>query len=197
MRHLRSALAPILIALACLPGLGHAARISDHVAVNCSADLTIDGSDALSLHCAGNLSLSGEGDQALIEAKNALLIAATGDVLLSHLTLSAPDITIRTDSGSINIASDVVFDPTSDIHDPVPQVTLSAGTIVRELPLTENAGLIIHNDTVELISPPVQIMPIDAGTIQIAVPEPTTSAMLAVGLIMLLGTASARARRQR
>ena len=209
MHHRSLASVSVLVAtaaLACLPGVGHAAQISEHIAINCSDALTTDGSDSLSLHCAGNLSLIGDGDQADIVAKDALLIAASGDVLLSHLTLNAPAITLQTESGTINIGANVVFisgdaSVIAPLQTPaIPQVSVLAGSVAIQPPLYPNysseSGLVLMAQPNVPVSLANEVLGGGAltiggqvgGAIQ-AVPEPASWLLLAIGLAGLSGLA--------
>jgi filamentous hemagglutinin family protein len=69
----------------------------------CSGAMSISSLAGASLSCAGNLSLNG----GLIESDASIFIHAAGDLLLENINLNAPEISISTISGNLQMAGTV------------------------------------------------------------------------------------------
>ncbi|AKR42063.1 PEP-CTERM sorting domain-containing protein [Methylophilus sp. TWE2] len=69
----------------------------------CSGAMSISSLSGASLSCAGNLSLNG----GWIDSDASIFIHAAGDLLLENLNLNAPEISISTIQGGIQVASTV------------------------------------------------------------------------------------------
>jgi hypothetical protein len=111
-------------ALAALPALGHAAIIGNNVSFTCSQSLTVNDN---SYSCLGDFSVVGTEADALLQSDSLISLSASGDLLLSHLKLAAPEIKLSSSNGQINVAADVVLFSRLDAPTTPPAVTLQAG----------------------------------------------------------------------
>jgi hypothetical protein len=192
-------LLPLAFALALPPTIGHAAFSLTDVDITCSDALTVQEGSALSYACTGNLSLSGTGTQSSIQADDSITLSATGNLSLTDLTLTSHSISLITQGGSISLLGDVaVMSDAGQNVIPIFQgfpgsAAISIGTPSAP-PITNPYPVIIQDAGTVLISPDAGISLGSVGAVQ-AVPEPTTSAMLAVGLTMLLAAGSRRQQR--
>lgn len=75
-----------------------AASQIDQVQLACSDTLSIDGTSALSLRCTGNFTLTGQNAQGSITADESLSIWASGQLTFEDVRLSAPLITLSSDT---------------------------------------------------------------------------------------------------
>lgn len=89
--------------IAAMPLLAQANTVISLASTTCSGGMSISSLAGASLSCAGNLSLNG----GLIESDSSIFIRADGDLLLENLYLTAPEISILTIQGGIQIASTV------------------------------------------------------------------------------------------
>lgn len=180
MRHTRTAAA---LAFALAPVLAQAAYGIDHITATCSDSLTLSEGDALSFQCQGNLTLTGDGDQARLFADQSLSLSATGELILSHLALVSP--TISLSGGNVRIGQDVVFFSESGPSTPPPAVQISTGAITLNPHLTPISGSAVFT------------MPRDVTLTwnlgPATVPEPAAIGLLFAGL----GTILIARRRQR
>ncbi|MGC4061874.1 MAG: PEP-CTERM sorting domain-containing protein [Aquabacterium sp.] len=191
MRHLRTACLPVLTALACLPSLGHAAFSLTNVSIACSDTLTVQEGSALSYACTGNLSLTGTDTGASIFADDSITLSAIGDLSVHDLTLMSHNVSLITQSGSISLDGNVTLTDTSGQVSLIPVVQPAAGGLrligTPEAPRITDPGTVILANTGNVVISP-------GGSIELtgAVPEPATSAMLVVGLAILLGAGARR-----
>lgn len=96
-------LSVLLSLLATLPVAAQANTVISLENINCSGTLSISSLAGASLSCAGNFDLS----DGLIESDSQIFILAEGDLLLENLNINAPDISISTLGGSLQLANTV------------------------------------------------------------------------------------------
>lgn len=96
-------LSVLLSLLATLPVAAQANTVISLENINCSGTLSISSLAGASLSCAGNFDLS----DGFIESDSQISILAEGDLLLENLNINAPDISISTLGGSLQLANTV------------------------------------------------------------------------------------------
>jgi hypothetical protein len=96
-------LSVLLSLLATLPVAAQANTVISLENINCSGTLSISSLAGASLSCAGNFDLS----DGFIESDSQIFILAEGDLLLENLNINAPDISISTLGGSLQLANTV------------------------------------------------------------------------------------------
>jgi hypothetical protein len=89
--------------MAVLPVAAHANTAINLASTSCSGALSISSLAGASLSCAGNLTLNG----GWINSDTSIFIRSAGDLLLENLNLNAPEISISTISGNLQMASTV------------------------------------------------------------------------------------------
>lgn len=89
--------------MAALPVAAHANTAINLASTSCSGPLSISSLAGASLSCAGNLTLNG----GWINSDTSIFIRSAGDLLLENLNLNAPEISISTISGNLQMASTV------------------------------------------------------------------------------------------
>lgn len=119
----RPTLAALLLAALTSVSAQAASQI-EQVALNCSDTLNIEGVSALSLRCAGNFTLSGQGAHGTISADESLSIWAAGSLVFEDVSLNAPLITLTSDT-RVSIDSATLLNGGS--------VTIQGGGDVREI----------------------------------------------------------------
>lgn len=153
-----------------------AASQIDQVNLICSDTLNIEGVSALSLRCAGDFTLAGQGTHGTISADESLTIWAAGLLTLQDVSLNAPIITLNSDT-QVSLDSATLLNGGT--------VTLHGGD-VREV----GAGLVASgwNDMNSSIS----VVPSSPSSI----PEPNTTT-LGLTALALAGLRKLRRARSR
>lgn len=96
-------LTTLISLIATMPLVVHANTVINLANTSCSGSLSISSLPGASLSCDGNLSLNG----GLIDSGSSIFISAEGDLFLENLSLNAPEISISTISGNLQMASTV------------------------------------------------------------------------------------------
>lgn len=89
--------------MAAMPLAAQANTVISLASTTCSGAMSISSLAGASLSCAGNLSLNG----GLIDSDSSIFIRADGDLLLENLYLTAPEISISTITGNLQMAGTV------------------------------------------------------------------------------------------
>jgi len=181
-----------VLAWAWLPALGHAAVSVNEVRFDCTEALVINADGLASYTCQGDFSVTGTADDALLQSDTGISLSVTGNLVLSHLKLVAPQIKLITAGGRLSIAPDVVLLGAPGTPTTPPAVTLQTGELIRPPAADSGAGgtLIVggRGDVTLAVADPISASP------QLTtVPEPGALALAAAGLVGLL----ARQRRRR
>lgn len=96
-------LTTLISLIATMPLVVHANTVINLANTSCSGSLSISSLSGASLSCDGNLSLNG----GFIDSGSSIFISAEGDLFLENLSLNAPEISISTISGNLQMASTV------------------------------------------------------------------------------------------
>jgi MYXO-CTERM domain-containing protein len=163
--------------LAGLPALSNAAFNANDVRFDCTEALVINADGQASYTCQGDFSVTGTADDALLQSDTGISLSATGNLVLSHLKLAAPQIKLISAPGTATTP---------------PAVTLQAGELILHPAAGAGAGgtLIVggSGDITVAVADPISTPP------QLTtVPEPGALTLAAAGLVGLL----ARQRRRR
>ncbi|QDC43095.1 hypothetical protein [Methylophilus medardicus] len=98
--------AVVLSLLACLPMVSHATA-SLHLSHSvCSGPLSLSTSRGIALSCAGNMTLEG----GWMADESQISLVASGDLILDHFILRAPEIQLSSLTGLLNLGSNVTID---------------------------------------------------------------------------------------
>lgn len=193
--------------MAAMPLAAQANTVINLASTTCSGTLSISSLAGASLSCAGNLSLNG----GWINSDASILIRAEGDLLLENLNLNAPEISISTITGNLQMTSTVNIKaiqnegngggqvaiyrfPRQPIIDWKPfDVRLNPGgninfnvpgastRVIERTVITNRGNIIITSGDVQITS---AILPNNPMTVS-SVPEANTSAMFLLGLSLL------------
>ncbi len=190
--------------LALFPFTANATSSSSIVNTSCSGTLTTSLLDGASFACAGNFILDGGS----ITSDSVINIAADGDFFLDNLTLAAPNISLSVLNGMLKMGSNVILNAGANLTvmggNAVPiaivqstpkaiiswanfDVTLNPGAAVSFNAGSANSVVLnrvgggalslisgnISNSSLEINGPVLDV---------IAVPEPSTYAMVLLGL---------------
>jgi hypothetical protein len=172
--------------------------------VSCSGTSTQSFLDVLSFNCAGDLSLDGGS----ISANTSILLSATGTLGLNNLILSSQDIFLN--GGSlVSVGSDVYINASKNISiSSIPDI--ADGTSGGGVGIVMNGSLIAHGGNVLLnAGGDTVLISKDAGTLSTntdnqvfpggnislvsSVPEPSSYALLLLGLSFVILALRAKA----
>lgn len=165
--------------MAVLPIAAHATSTASIINTSCSGSLTSSLVDGASFACAGNLTLDG----GFITSDSDINISADGDLFIDNINLMASNIYLSNLSGLLNIGSSAIIQASSMIVINSSLINIAQGAKVEVLKndkvvLTPNTNLVINlGGDINLKS--------GESSIQSPVPEPTTYAMILLGLSLI------------
>lgn len=168
-----------------LPFSANAISTSSITNTNCSGNLTTSLLGGASFVCAGNLMLDG----GLVTSDLLINISTDGDLFLDNITFTAPNVSFSVLSGMMTIGGGVVINGSS-----VNLVSNGGAVNVLGAVNINSGGNITLNQDPNLVINPGGNLNLGLGaTINVktpiltAVPEPSTYAMLFLGLLGLIG----------
>jgi hypothetical protein len=91
-----------------MPLASHATAQISLTSMNCSGDMALSSGSGISLSCAGNLNVDG----GWLKSGSHISLFANGDLILSNLSLYAPEISLSSLAGTITISNNALFDTT-------------------------------------------------------------------------------------
>lgn len=157
-----------LIAMAALAAAGHAhAAIPDGLTTSCSGAFSQSWSGAVLLDCAGDLSLTGTQADVRVTSTTSITLRTTGMLHLLNLTLMAPAISLQVGENLSAVDTVLLFESPSGWTPPPPP---SGGNLTGP---GGPSGL-----------PPGGSFDLSPPSIS-PVPEPTTWALFAAGLVIV------------
>lgn len=197
-----------LCLMAFLPIVANATSTSSITNTSCSGSLTTSLLDGASFACAGNLTLDG----GFITSDSLINISADGDLFLDNLTFTAPKVTFSVLTGALTIGSGIIVNTTTAIIQNTTKAVVTwnelnipqgSGAVLtigdgKDLKVSPGSGyvlnlgsntpvvggtLIIGSGSSALITTGVFVN--DPAFSVAAVPEPSTYAMMLLGLIAL------------
>ena len=196
--------------LALFPFAANATSISSSSIVNsnCSGNLTSSLLDGASFACAGNFTLDGGS----ITSDSVINISADGDLFLDNLTLTAPNISLSVLTGMLKMGGNVILNAGANLTvlggNTVPivivqstpkaiiswanfDITLNPGAAVSFNAGSANSAVLnrVGGGTLSLISGNLSNsgLEINGPVLDvIAVPEPSTYAMVILGLGLIV-----------
>ncbi|TDP82883.1 hypothetical protein EV672_10570 [Aquabacterium commune] len=145
-----------------------------NVGLQCSESLVVQEGDAYVLSCVGDLNVQGLGGTGSFQADTSITLTATGNLSLLDVVLRAPNI-VLTGGSSVTVDIGVTLDG-GDV-----QLTATGVTTPRE-----GGGIVISNGG-SLGSNDPRLGGGVLTTVGSVVPEASSFAMMASGLIALLG----------
>ena len=197
-----------LCLMAFLPIVANATSTSSITNTSCSGSLTTSLLDGASFACAGNLTLDG----GFITSDSLINISADGDLFLDNLTFTAPNVTFSVLTGALIIGSGIIVNTSTAIIQNTTKAVVTwnelnipqgSGAVLtigdgKDLKVSPGSGyvlnlgsntpvvggtLIIGSGSSALITTGVFVN--DPAFSVAAVPEPSTYAMMLLGLIAL------------
>ena len=194
--------------IAFLPIAANATSTSSITNTSCSGSLTTSLLDGASFACAGNLTLDG----GFITSDSLINISADGDLFLDNLTFTAPNVTFSVLTGALIIGSGIIVNTSTAIIQNTTKAVVTwnelnipqgSGAVLtigdgKDLKVSPGSGyvlnlgsntpvvggtLIIGSGSSALITTGVFVN--DPAFSVAAVPEPSTYAMMLLGLIAL------------
>ena len=194
--------------IAFLPIVANAASTSSITNTSCSGSLTTSLQEGASFACAGNLTLDG----GFITSDSLINISADGDLFLDNLTFTAPNVTFSVLTGALTIGNGIIVNTTTTIIQNTTKAVVTWNEL--NMPQGSGAVLTIGDGKDLKVSPGSGYVlnlgsntPVVGGTLIIgsgvgalvttgvvinepalsvaAVPEPSTYAMMLLGLIAL------------
>ena len=201
-----------LLTFALLPLSANAISTASIISTNCSGNLTTSLLDGASFACAGNLTLDG----GFVTSDSLINISADGDLFVDNLTLTAPNITFSNTAGLLTIGSSVVINTSTAVVQSKPESTLTwnklniangSGAVLSigaggDLKVGTGIGYVLTGNNIPVVGGSIFLNSdsgalVNAGAVLgavlnepsssiTAVPEPSTYAMMLLGVFCLM-----------